>query len=189
MMISPRRYPPAGAWPVFALLPLIGCRQPAASIQLTCYDDPYFPETSQLQFDACYYHVDSCGDLHIACSQQTPQKQDQPARRLLYIRVFWPVRPGITFADKTGTNAVIRYLDMRPDGCAAYGGTGFVYCKKPGAKEIAADLESGRLQLQVQPGQAPPFREARISGKLRPQLDGSATVDLLRELELHAGPP
>jgi len=187
-MISPRRHVLADAWPVLVLFAAASCREPATRIEFVSYDDPYFPETSQVGFESCYYHVDCSGDLHIACCQPPPQEEQDPARRLLYIRVFWPVRPGVTFADKTGTNAVIRYLDIRPEGLAVYGGTGFVYCQKPGSKKIAATLESGRLQLQLQRGQGAEFRDARISGKLQPHLDGPATVDLLRELELYGGP-
>ena len=189
MTTSPRRPALTGVWPVLiVLLALSGCRQPAAQIELIAYDDPYFPETSSLKFAHSSYHLDASGDLHIACALQEPAPGEQnPTRRLLHVHVFWPVRPGLTFADKTGINATIRYLVAGPQGSALYTGTGFVYCRKSGGKRISAALESGRLRLQTQSGTPAELRDARISGKLRPQLDGLATVDLIRELELCAG--
>jgi hypothetical protein len=157
---------------------------------LVSYKDPYFPEPYTVEFSQCAYQVDNCGDYHFV-GRATREPVDGGSGRitqLLYVHLFWRPRPGKTFADKTNSNATIRYAIVTDSGVAVYAGTGFVYPKrKRFGSDVVATLERARLRLESLVGQAPELLgEARLTGKLVARQDPNLTMDVRRELELHA---
>ena len=167
-----------------------GCGRPSATIELVSYKDPYFPEVYTVEFSECAYQVDAGGDYHFV-GRTTREPEDGasgPITQLLYVHVFWKPRPGKTFTDKTNNDATIRYAIITDSGVAVYAGTGFVYPKrKRFGSDVVARLERARLRLESLVGQAPELLgDARLTGKLVANQDANLTVDVRRELELHA---
>ena len=167
-----------------------GCGRSSSTIELVSYKDPYFPEPYTVEFSQCAYQLDACGDYHFVgrATREPVEGGSGPITQLLYVHLFWKPHPGKTFANKTSNDATIRYAIVTDSGVAVYAGTGFVYPKrKRFGSRVVARLERARLHLESLVGQAPELLgDARLTGKLVAKQDPNLTVDVRRELELHA---
>ncbi len=174
---------------VFSAAALGGCGIDGSHLEFVSYRDPYFPETYRVDFPLCTYQLDDAGDLHIAAQAgaATAAPDSAGVRELLAVDLFWRPRPSVTFADSTTTTATIQYVVTSAAGTAAYSGTAFVYPRRLKDGGLTADVESGRLRLTTRTGEIPELLgEARLSGTLVAREDPHTTVDLLRQLALHA---
>jgi len=166
-----------------------GCRSRDASVELISYQDPYFPDQRRIVFDRCVYRVDGSGNRHIAAQALVVPADvaGGPVTHYLHVQMFWQPVPGRTFADSSGTDAVIRYVIVTPEGTAGYAGTGFVYAPRKSGQELDAKVESATLRLESQTSEAGGvLGDVSLHGELEARRDAAATVDLVRELELHA---
>lgn len=167
----------------------VGCQQPASELELRSYKDPYFPEPYHLTLQNCVFRVDASGDRHIAARafRATGESESGPITQFLHVHLFWQPKPGRTFANSTGVNALMRYVIVTPTGTAAYAGTGFVYPKGQRGETLTAEIESASLRLESQSGTpAEVLGDVRLHGTLVARRDEPATVDLIGELDRHA---
>jgi hypothetical protein len=189
------KQPGLGTWLALlvALLTAVGCSRPTASLELTSYKDPYFPETYEIELADCAYYVGPDGDYHIVGrAAHSPEKSNGgTVEQFVHAHLFWKPWPGKTFAHPTTVDATIRYAIVTEQGTAVYCGTGFVYPKKRRLTDgIIARVEQARLRLESQVGDAPELiGAARLAGKLVAEDNPCLAVDLRRQLELHAGRP
>jgi hypothetical protein len=167
-----------------------GCGRPSARIELISYKDPYFPEPYAVQFAECAYQIDACGDYHIVGrATDSPGNPGNGAiTQLLHVHLFWKPTPGKTFADETSNDATIRYAIITDSGTAVYAGTGFVYPKHRWFdSDVVGKLECAQLRLESQFGDAPDLLgDTRLTGILVAEQNRNLTVEVRRELELHA---
>lgn len=176
---------PAGALSLL-LLPIVACTGPAR-VEFTSYKDPFFPETTSVEFDTCAYHVSPAGDLHISAHRSwTPgENRSETVRQYLHIQVFWKPHPGRTFANATSDDALIEYAIVSRHGAAFYSGTGFVYPAKIRSGRLACRLEQGRIRLESIIGTPPEdLGDAHVRARFNAQDDGGAAVDMFHDLEI-----
>jgi hypothetical protein len=168
---------------LLAGLPL-GCG--GSTLRLTSYRDPYFPETIRVDLASCAYRTEPGGGLHIA--GRGTQITDQGATtQYLCIHIFWTPKPGKTPAEKTTTDALLRYVVATNTGVAVYTGTGFAYPEKTLSGDLNIALESGRLRLESRSGDLDDFLgSTEITGQLIARNDPPTAVTLIRETELLA---
>jgi hypothetical protein len=175
------------------LLPALvaGCGRPAASLEITSYKDPYFPETYEVALNDCAYYIDPGGDYHVVGrAEHTPaDSSGASVTQLVHVHMFWKPRPGKTFDNPTAVDATIRYAIVTDAGTVVYCGTGFVYPKKRWlSAKLIAKVESARLRMESQCGDPPELLGvARVAGKLTAEDNPALAVDLRRQLELCAG--
>ena len=171
---------------------LLGCARPAASLQLTSYKDPYFPEIYDVQLADCAYYVGPGGDYHIAGrALHEPEDGGSSIAQLVHVHMFWKPWPGKTFDNPSTVDAIIRYAIVTDRGAAIYAGTGFVFSRKRRmSDDVVVEIEAARLQLESETGDPPELLgSARLAGKLVAKDNPSLAVDLRRQLDLRAGPP
>ncbi len=170
---------------------LLGCRGPSASLEITSYKDPYFPETYVVELADCAYYVDSSGDYHVVGrAVHTPEDDSGGTiEQLLHVHLFWRPWPGKTFDNPTSVDATLRYAIVTESGVAVYSGTGFLYPRKRRmSDDVVAKIEGARLHLDFQAGDSPELLgAARLAGTLVAERNASLAVDLRRRLDLHAG--
>jgi hypothetical protein len=177
---------------LMSVLFLSACARPTASLQLTSYKDPYFPETYDVKLADCAYYVGPGGDYHIAGrASHTPDDGGGAITQLLHVHMFWKPWPGKTFDNPTTVDATIRYAIVTERGAAVYSGTGFVYPKKRRfSDDVIAKVEVARLSLESESGDPPELLgSARLAGKLMAKDDASLALDIRRQLDLRAGSP
>jgi hypothetical protein len=171
---------------------LLGCNRPTASLEITSYKDPYFPETYVVKLADCAYYVGPSGDYHlVGRAVHTPEDGGGGTiEQLLHVHLFWKPWPGKTFDNPTSVDATIRYAIVTESGRAIYSGTGFVYPKRRRlSDDVVARIEAGRLRLESQTGEPPELLgAARLTGVLVAKDNASLAVDLRRRLDLYGGP-
>jgi len=168
-----------------------GCTRASASLEITSYKDPYFPETYQVELADCAYYVDPGGDYHIAgyASHTPADGGGGTIEQLMHLHLFWKPWPGKTFDNPTTVDATLRYAIVTGQGAAVYCGTGFVYPRKRRmSDDLIVQIEAARLRLEAQLGDPPELLgDARVVGELVAEHNASRTVDLRRRLDLYAG--
>jgi hypothetical protein len=181
---------PAAGLLLAALVTLSACA-PAGRVQIRSYKDPYFPEDFEVRFEQCAFLRDGTRDYHVvARSTRVPQGAEiGPVTQILHVHVFWKPRPGKTFDDPSTHTATLRYAIVTSGGVALYEGAGFVFPQRrwiDGA--LVAQIEQARLSPRLRIGEAPELLgESHLAGTLEAAANAPLTVDLRRELELHAG--
>lgn len=162
-----------------------GCRTETSQVRLTSLKDPYFPEAFVVHFDECAYRYSAQGDLEIVARRRSGESgQPTDVEQLLTVRLFWKPRPGKTFDDPSGINALVQYLIRTPSGGSLYEGTAFVYPKLDRFSEVlTARIEAGRLQVAAHRDEAEELLgESRLGGVLVGRPDSARVVELQREL-------
>ncbi|MEW6251833.1 MAG: hypothetical protein AB1716_14400 [Planctomycetota bacterium] len=172
-----------------------GCQR--AQIEFTSYRDPYFPEHFEVDFQDCVYRSAPAGDLLLVghAHHSPKQRPDAEAPHIgqsgrtdhyLQVHMFWKPRPGKTFADASGTDAVITYVVTTEQGTLTYVGAGFVF-PRPGRGSVDFEVESGRLRLATRSGElSDVLGDTRLRGTLRAREDPAMTTHLSREAEVVA---
>jgi len=173
-----------------AALMLTACA-PTGRVQIRSYKDPYFPESFEVRFERCAFLRDGTRDYHIVArsTRVPPGGGVGPVTQILHVHVFWTPRPGKTFDDPSTHTATLRYAIVTPGGLALYEGAGFVYPERRWIDgHLVARIEQARLSPRLRSGDAPELLgESHLVGVLEAAADPPLTIDLRRELELHAG--
>ncbi len=175
--------------PVAILSGTTGCAGRSGVLKVVSYLDPYFPETYSVKLAEGAFRIDSGGDTHLLARASGAEPQPT-LEQFVHVHLFWRPKPGKTHDDPSTVDSVIRYVVRSPGGVAVYEGTGFVYARRDRLTgRVSAEIENARLQLHRIDGDVPDILgESRLSGKILARDDGHAAVDLLRSVDLAAGP-
>ncbi len=166
------------------LLPSVGCQRPVSQVEIVSHRDPYFPEPFKVVFDRCAYRTDAGEDCHIAARTVRPDN-DPPTAQYLHVHVYWQPRPGRTPANRSTSNALVRYIVATSDGVAEYTGTGFAYPDEQRDGTLEVSLESIYLKLHLLSGELPePLGDSELNGTLIAKPDPAAAAQIIRECEL-----
>lgn len=109
-------------------------------------------------------------------------------RQALHLRVFWRAQPGRTFAERTQTNANLRYAVLVGDRVLAYEGAGFVYFEASAdGGSIKGTVESSSLSPAGRVGEIEDvIGPCRIEGSFTARRDKARTVEALQRLRRQA---
>ncbi len=163
----------------------LGCGG-GSHVKLVSYKDPYFPEKYFVDLSTCAYRLEPDGRIH-AVGRAVQEDDQGTTSQHLCIRIFWQPKPGKTPADRTTTDALLRYVIATDTGVAVYTGTGFAYPTKSPDGGLRIALESGRLRLQSRSGDLDDlFGNTQITGHLAARNDPATAATLIREAELRA---
>jgi hypothetical protein len=162
----------------------LGCA--GSRVDFVSYKDPYFPERFPVAFDDVRYWTTPDGAVEVIARKSGKRTAEDPAY-YLHVRVFWKPVPGRTFADSTGTDAMLRYVVTRGQERQTYTGTGFVFMKKQLDGRLEIQIESARLRFQASPGGAEDsLGDMRISGAVYAAKDPGGGANLARESQLQS---
>lgn len=165
---------------------MLGCRAPAATLELTSYKDPYFPEHYQVMLADCAYRVDAGADYHIVgrALRESDDPQIGTIEQAIYLHLFWKPAPGKTFDNASSINAIVRYMVRTRRGCATYGGTAYVYVKNRRGNKLHVKVERAHLRLQAKSGDAPDLiGNTRLTGEFVAIEDGTLTLEVLHAVQ------
>lgn len=171
-----------------AAMSLTGCGKLTTEFSLINYG-PDGVKRHGMHFDKCTYRYDAQGDLWLTARETHPASEEgaSPVTVLLEVHVYWNALPGKTVAEETTDNATIRYLVSSSKGTAFYAGTCFALVRERGEERVA-QLEGGRVMLRTRTGDTDGQPgDSRIEGNLLASPDVPATVDVTRQIDLHAG--
>lgn len=143
--------------------------------------------SAETDADSPYRHAGDVQPVDEPAGDARAQKAEADfVEQLLHIHIFWRPRPGKTHANPTTTDAIMRYGIVTGTGAALYTGTGFAYPKlKSRGKRLAVDVESARLALANDIGDAPTLLgPTRVQGRIVARERSATVIDIRRELDL-----
>jgi len=185
-----------GLWAALAvgLVAGAGCQRPGAALRVQPVDPPLLVPY-ELELSECVFQRTAHGDLNIVGYGRSVSRATGGREVYLHAHVFWRPHPGVSFADPSGTNALLRYVVVHDDLVVAYEGSGFVYVPRqkrprPG-QAVAARVERALLRRVTTPA-APPDPEGweyptllELTATLPAGDDGPRALRLRREIDLH----
>ena len=156
------------------------------------FDDGAFGIDVQNRYGISFHREDvapAIGDAESA--DHTPGASGIQLRQWLLIRVFWMPRPGITYAERTQTNAGIIYCLQRGDDVITYEGAGFVYFRTAdGGRTVRGRIESATLAPARRKGRPQDyFGPCQLTGSFTARLNRPAVVAAQRAVRRLVGPP
>jgi hypothetical protein len=167
---------------------LAGCSSQSTRLHLTTYDETGREQHHYADFNRVAFLVNPSGLLELGMRVEQPSKTDptQTITQLVHIKEVWKPQPGRTAVEKTQVNVQVRYAILTPPTGVRYDGAGFVFSKsKEGSKNIAGEIESGRLAPTYQMADAAiPFGPARISGPFRAVNNPAEVIEIARQMDL-----
>lgn len=170
-----------------------GCGSPPNRILIETHTADGVPQTYSTDFaDAVFAPTADGGyDVVLRWKQPTDVDPTQDMEQLLYARVLWTPRPGVTRAEATMINARTAYTILTPPTGVRYEGGCFLSFKLNRAgTRLTGRIESGELApLRLVGGARQPFGPARISGRIDARLDRRTTARLLHDIDVKLGTP
>lgn len=171
---------------VLALIGAAGCGA-RSQLRITSYIDPPFPENYSFEPTECAQWIDAGGDLHIVATA-TRLGSGSAAKaitQILHIQMYWKPYPGKTPANRTATDATLRYVVFTPEGAAAYTGTGFVYATQPRFGPLKVDLERAELRPAEHTADFTDILgEMHVAGRLRPAKNQNRAIAMIRQADV-----
>ncbi|MGE3181912.1 MAG: hypothetical protein AB7N71_09795 [Phycisphaerae bacterium] len=146
------------------------------------YQDPYFPETRNLNFRRVFFYEGHTGDRHVvADSRSADGAETESSVQMLHLHLIWKPRPGRTYANRTTSDATFVFVTTNPQATVAYEGTGFVYPEIQRDGTLRLKIENGRLRPKMVSGTSgDAIADLRIVGELFAQENRAETINLRR---------
>jgi hypothetical protein len=173
-----------------------GCaqQQKLSSIEVSHFDAAGQPHVARQSFEQAYYRQDAGGQWQVALCTEAPSQTDpsQTIRQIVLIEGLWRPRPGKTLAEKSMTDALIRYALFNGPQATSYEGAGFVSFKHDSrTKELRGWIESGHLtRRRVRGDPVDVFGgQARVTGAFRAKPSVLDVTRLWQEMNVALGPP
>ena len=162
---------------------MCGCIETRSHVKLTYWPDGLTATSFETDVPKTVYRRADNGSLDIA-GRVVERNGDS---RLIHIHVYWKPAPSKTFDHPSSVDAVIRYAVVSPTGATVFKGCGYVYPRdRRLGSGMVAHVESGRLKMVDQVGDAPPpdAGPTGIVGDLLAREDASATMGITREIDM-----
>jgi hypothetical protein len=174
----------------------VGCarQRQLSNIEVTHLDSSGQPHSARQSFEQAFYRQDAGGQWQVALCTEAISQSDpsQTIRQIVLIECIWRPRPGKTLAEKSMTDALIRYGLFNGPHATSYEGAGFVsFRHNARTGELRGRIESGHLtRRRVQGDPVDVFGgQARLTGEFRAMPSAVEVTRLERELNVTLGPP
>jgi hypothetical protein len=183
--------PAAAAWTCL----LVGCASDRLNtVQVTHGDAAGVRRTVGQSFEQAYYRRDAGGKLQIALYTRSPVQSDptQDITQIILITMSWQPHPGKTLAERTMTDAIVKYALINGPHGTCYEGAGFVSVRRnERTGELCGEIESAHLTLRRKSGNPVDIfsGQARLIGHFTAQPSAADVARLTRELNVSLGPP
>lgn len=150
----------------------VGCRRVETRFDIVSFLDAGQPARFTERFDHGSFSINALGNYRIAFrlppalvetarrprlaespatlptegAPEVPDMQETWMSQILHIETLWLPQPGTTYAEKTQTNATLRYCLIAGDDAISYEGAGFVYFQPSrDGKTLEGRIESSSL--------------------------------------------